>query len=56
MLTLNVEDTQESFQELTSKGVSFFVPPTDVGGAIVASFRDSEGNLIQLLQGVAVKL
>ena len=50
MLTLNVDDVHTAFHELTGKGVAFFVGPTDVGGAIAASFRDSEGNLIQMLQ------
>ncbi len=52
MLTIIVDDAHGAFHELTAKGVAFFVPPTDVGGAIVSSFRDSEGNLIQLLQGI----
>jgi predicted enzyme related to lactoylglutathione lyase len=50
MLTLNVDDVHATYHELVQKGVAFLVGPTDVGGAIVASFRDSEGNLMQLLQ------
>ena len=49
MLTLMVEDVEQAFHELTEKGVAFLVPPTDVGGATVAAFRDTEGNLIQLM-------
>ena len=49
-ISLNVADVQQAFNELTSKGVAFLVPPTDVGGAIIATLRDSEGNLLQILQ------
>lgn len=49
MLTLIVEDVERSFYELTEKGVAFLVTPADVGGAVTATFRDSEGNLIQLM-------
>jgi predicted enzyme related to lactoylglutathione lyase len=49
-LSLSVEDANAAYAELIQKGVAFLVPPTDVGGAIVASFRDSEGNLLQLIQ------
>lgn len=50
MVTLNVSDAHAAYHELVQKGVAFLVGPTDVGGAIVASFRDSEGNLLQVLQ------
>lgn len=50
LLTLHVDDAHAAFGELTEKGVAFLVPPTDVGGAVSATFRDSEGNLIQLIQ------
>ena len=50
MLTLDVDDAHAAFHELVQKGVAFLVGPTDVGGAIVASFRDSEGNLMQFLE------
>lgn len=49
-LSLRVEDANAAYAELIQKGVAFLVPPTDVGGAIVASFRDSEGNILQLIQ------
>jgi predicted enzyme related to lactoylglutathione lyase len=54
MLTLNVEDVHAAYHELVTKGVAFLVGPTDVGGAIVATFRDSEGNLIQMLESEMV--
>ena len=53
IVTFDVEDASDEFRKLTSRGVAFLVPPTDIGGAIVASFRDSEGNLLQLLQRLA---
>ena len=50
MPTIEVDDVHAAFGELTRRGVAFLVPPTDVGGATVASFRDSEGNLLQIMQ------
>jgi predicted enzyme related to lactoylglutathione lyase len=50
MITLNVDDVHTAYHELIEKGVAFLVGPTDVGGAIIASFRDSEGNILQLVQ------
>lgn len=50
VITLVVEDAFAAYSELTQKGVAFFVPPTDAGGAIVATFRDTENNFVQLLQ------
>jgi predicted enzyme related to lactoylglutathione lyase len=35
---------------LTSNGVVFTQPPTDVGTAVVAVFDDTCGNLIQLIE------
>jgi hypothetical protein len=35
---------------LTSKGVVFTQPPTDIGAAVVAVFDDTCGNLIQLIE------
>lgn len=50
MVTLIVEDVRAAYHELTQKGVAFFLPPTDAGGALLATFRDTEGNLIQMMQ------
>jgi predicted enzyme related to lactoylglutathione lyase len=50
MVTLNVDDAHGAYHELIEKGVPFLVGPTDVGGAVVASFRDTEGNLLQLVE------
>ncbi len=50
IITLHTDNIEESFRDLLAKGVVFSVTPTDVGGAKVASFNDSEGNYLQLLQ------
>ncbi len=50
MISLNVDDVHAAYHELVLKGVTFFVGPTDVGGAIIASFRDTEGNILQMVQ------
>lgn len=54
LLSLEVDDVHAAYHELIERGVPFFVGPTDVGGAIVASFRDTEGNLLQLIQALGV--
>ena len=50
IISLTVQDVHAAYHELIEKGVPFFVGPTDVGGAIVASFRDTEGNILQMIQ------
>lgn len=52
MITLFVEDATAAYHELIQQGVAFLVAPTDVGGAITAAFRDTEGNILQLIQRV----
>lgn len=52
-VTLSVADAQAAFRELTARGVAFLVPPTPVGGAISAAFRDTEGNVLQLIERAA---
>jgi catechol 2,3-dioxygenase-like lactoylglutathione lyase family enzyme len=44
-----VDDVGAEFERLTSKGVTFTQPPTDIGTAVVAVFDDTCGNLIQLI-------
>lgn len=53
VLTFQVEDVRAAYGELIEKGVPFLVPPTEVGTALVASFRDTEGNLLQLMSSIA---
>jgi predicted enzyme related to lactoylglutathione lyase len=45
-----VDDIQAEHARLTSNGVVFTQPPTDVGTAVVAVFDDTCGNLIQLIE------
>ncbi len=50
IITLLVDDVRMTYTELTQKGVAFFLPPTTEGGIIFATFRDTENNLLQLMQ------
>ncbi|MDQ0679642.1 putative enzyme related to lactoylglutathione lyase [Arthrobacter pascens] len=45
-----VDDIEAEHARLTSKGVVFTQPPTDIGTAFVAVFDDTCGNLIQLIE------
>ena len=45
-----VGDIEAEHARLTSKGVVFTQPPTDIGTAVVAVFDDTCGNLIQLIE------
>ena len=45
-----VEDVAEEHKRLTALGVTFTVPPTDLGTVITAVFDDTCGNLIQIAQ------
>ncbi len=49
-LALHVTDLHVAYHELIERGVAFLVPPTEAGGILVASFRDTEGNILQLIQ------
>lgn len=44
-----VDNVETEHQRLTSKGITFTQPPTDIGTAVVAVFDDTCGNLIQLI-------
>jgi predicted enzyme related to lactoylglutathione lyase len=44
-----VDDVEADHARLTSRGVVFTQPPTDIGPAIIAVFDDTCGNLIQLI-------
>ncbi len=50
LVTLVVDDVRAAYQELTQKGVAFMLPPTEDGTAVFAAFRDTENNLLQLMQ------
>ena len=45
-----VVDVQSEFDRLKDRGVAFTMEPTDVGAAIIATFDDTCGNLIQIYQ------
>jgi predicted enzyme related to lactoylglutathione lyase len=45
-----VDDVKQEYERLSALGVVFAQPPTDTGGAIVAVFDDTCGNLIQIHQ------
>lgn len=45
-----VDDVDAEYTRLGELGVTFTVPPTDVGTAIIAVFDDTCGNLIQIMQ------
>jgi len=44
-----VDDVEAEYERLTTKGVSFTQPPTNIGNAVVAVFDDTCGNLIQII-------
>jgi predicted enzyme related to lactoylglutathione lyase len=44
-----VDDVEVEYARLTSAGVVFTQPPTDVGVAVIAIFDDTCGNLIQII-------
>ncbi|MGX9899070.1 VOC family protein [Arthrobacter sp. SA17] len=50
MAQFSVEDIEAEYARLTSRGVMFTQPPTDIGTAFVAVLNDTCGNLIQLIE------
>ncbi|WP_421742924.1 VOC family protein [Cellulomonas sp.] len=48
--SFGVDDLAAEYERLTSLGVRFVQPPTDMGPVIVATLDDTCGNLIQLAQ------
>ena len=49
-IALTVDDVEAAYAELVKMGVAFFLPPMESGGMVFAAFRDTENNLLQLLQ------
>lgn len=49
-----VEDIEKEFERMAKLGVEFTMKPTKSIGAIIAVFKDTCGNLIQLHQVIAV--
>lgn len=50
MVGLETNDIQTDFERLKSKGVEFIEGPTKFDEVTVATFKDPEGNYVQLLQ------
>ena len=47
---LEVEDIERAYNELTERGFSFFMPPTDIPGLKIAFFKGPEDITIELCQ------
>ncbi len=47
---LQVEDIQAAYEDLSKRGYSFFMPPTEAAGLIIAFFKGPENITIELLQ------
>jgi predicted enzyme related to lactoylglutathione lyase len=52
MVGLETDDVDAEWKRLTAAGVEFLEKPTDYGQLRIATLRDPEGNLVQLLQPV----
>jgi catechol 2,3-dioxygenase-like lactoylglutathione lyase family enzyme len=47
---LQVEDVQAAYENLTNRGYSFFMPPTEAAGLTIAFFKGPENITIELVQ------
>ncbi|MGD8343802.1 MAG: VOC family protein [Desulfobacterales bacterium] len=47
---LEVEDIQSAFEDLTARGYSFFMPPTEIPNMKIAFFKGPEDITIELCQ------
>ena len=47
---LQVEDVQAAYEELTGRGYSFFMSPTEAAGLMIAFFKGPENITIELVQ------
>jgi predicted enzyme related to lactoylglutathione lyase len=50
MVGFTIDDIGADCKRLTDAGVVFVEDPKDYGNVSVATFNDSDGNLLQLLQ------
>ena len=50
LTAFQVENIQEEFARLSGLGVTFSMPPTQMGAVTLAIFDDTCGNLIQIYQ------
>jgi catechol 2,3-dioxygenase-like lactoylglutathione lyase family enzyme len=49
---LEVEDIEAAFTDLSARGYSFFMPPTDIPDLRIAFFRGPEDIVIELVQRI----
>ena len=47
---LQVKDVQAAYEDLTNRGYSFFMPPTEAAGLLIAFFKGPENITIELVQ------
>ena len=47
---LQVENLQAAYENLTNRGYSFFMPPTEAAGLMIAFFKGPENITIELVQ------
>jgi predicted enzyme related to lactoylglutathione lyase len=52
MVGLVSDDVDADYERLKAAGVEFIEPPADSGGLRIATLKDPEGNIVQLLQPV----
>ncbi len=50
MVDFNVDDCQAEYERLRGHGVDFIRAPSKEDGAIIATFSDPDGNILQLFQ------
>jgi predicted enzyme related to lactoylglutathione lyase len=50
MIGLTSNDLSGDYQRLKAAGVEFIEDPKDYGSVLIATLKDPEGNLVQLLQ------
>ena len=53
MIGLDSDNVDEDYERLQAAGVEFIEKPTDYGGLRIATLKDPEGNIVQLLQPVS---
>jgi hypothetical protein len=50
MVALSTDDVRGDWKRLKAAGVEFVEDPTDYGNLPIATLKDTEGNLVQLLE------
>jgi catechol 2,3-dioxygenase-like lactoylglutathione lyase family enzyme len=53
MVGLESDSLDADFERLSAAGVEFVEEPTDYGGLRIATLKDPEGNIVQLLQPIS---